>query len=167
MTRFTILLIAAAALIGCTTNTRPGEPVFGKGEVDIDQLRAADWPVAVDGDLGTVEIPFVEPIPPVADDIEDPAAEIARVLELMIRSDETGTTVNITDGTYLDSDPTGLGEFTCSLNSGRDVATVTFWNESSDGLTLKTDRTYTVQITIQDNDYVETLPANAFTVQPE
>lgn len=139
----------------------------GKGELDISALQDGEWPVRINGDLGVVELPFSTPLPSSIDDLEDPGEEIAEALTLLIESDETETTASLMDGTLVDGAPDEPGEYSCAVNEDRTEATIRFYNESEAGLTVKTDRTYTVMITIDGSDYVEDLDASTFTVQPE
>jgi len=139
----------------------------GKGELDIAALQDGEWPVQINGELGVVRLPFSTPLPSSIDDVEDPGEEIADALTLLIESDETETTASLMDGTLVDDVPDEPGEYSCTVNEERTQATIRFFNESDAGLTVKTDRTYTVMITIDGSAYVEDLDASTFTVQPE
>ncbi|MDH5670739.1 MAG: hypothetical protein OEZ06_01230 [Myxococcales bacterium] len=168
MNKLLLILFCAVALAACSSDTDPGGSGDLKGTVDIKQLTAGDWPVSVSDGVSTVEVPFSNAVPESALAAEvDPGAEIAGAVFLNVKSDETGATANLTDGELVDGDPTGPGEFTWELNDARDLATLTFWNATGEGLTLKTDRTYTAQIAITKNDFIDTLLATNVTLQPE
>lgn len=138
-----------------------------KGELNIDLLQEATWPVQIDGDLASVNVPFSTPLPSAVEDLEDPGEELASAISMAVRSDESGATVNFTNGTFVGDEPDEPGEFTLTLNAARTQATLTFFNESPNGLTLRTDRTYTVSIAIDGSDYIEDLVSSTFEVAPE
>ena len=125
------------------------------------------WPVKIDGDTASVQVPFLEPVPEGADHLEDPELELENAISLTVKSDETGTTANITGGTPVAGDPNEPGEYAWELNEARDEATLTFFNETSAGLTLQTDRTYTAQLQVTENEFLGEVLSTKIRVQPE
>lgn len=136
-----------------------------KGEVDIGKLKADDWPVVLDGALGTVDLPFKKPVPgsfvPTSND------DLGKSVTLIARSDRTGATVNLTSGKLIAGTPSAPGEWSVKLNADRTKATIAFFNEIGDGLELDPDLTYEVQISISTNNYIESLSTSTFTVLTE
>ena len=167
MRKASLFIGLVVGLVGCTVDHEPSSGSSEKGEVDIELLQSTDWPVTIDGDVGTVALPFARPVPNSVFNIDDVKAELSDSVIMTVRSDETGVTANLADSAPVDLDPANPGDFSWELNPDRDQATLTFYNETPGGLTLKTDRTYTVNVEITENDYVKTLPASTFTVAPK
>jgi hypothetical protein len=175
----TIFFLLCLGLASCSVNDTPtpddqaiedgGKIPIQKGKIDLTALRKDAWPVALTGDLATVTVPFSQAVPGwgATDGFGKVRDALEKSVSLLVRSDETNITAALTKGMAVDATPKGPGEFSWKLNAKRKSATITFWNATSDGLTLKSDRTYTVQFTITANDYLETLPSTTFTVQPE
>lgn len=155
---FALSLLAAAA---CSDD---GDSSGAKGVVDEDALDADGVTVTLNGDIGTVDVPFIAPVPNKADmmELSDSLDDAA---SLTVRSDVTGTTANLSDGTWVEGDPSGPGEFNWELNDSRDMLTFTFYNETTAGTTLKTDRTYTGTMQIATNPYVENVASTAVAVE--
>ena len=159
--------LCGVGLLGCTADTSTGSGI-DKGVIDVEQMRENQpWPVTLKGDTASVKVPFLEPVPEGADHLDDPEGQLEDAISLIVKSDETGTTANITTGKPVASDPDKPGEFSWKLNEARDEATLTFFNEAADGLTLKTDRTYTVQVAVTENDYLGEVGTTKFRVQPK
>jgi hypothetical protein len=155
------LAVAAALTAGCGG----GEGTeIRKGEVDHDMLDAGVTVTIAADNTGSVDVPLSVPAPNVPDaDIE---GALGDAVGLVVTSDETGASADITSGTLVTGTPSAPGEYAWALDGDRDTATLTFYNESPGGLTLKTDRTYTAQFAIGTNDYIEDMPAMTFTVTP-
>lgn len=159
--------LCGIGLVGCTADTGTSGGV-SKGVIDVEQIRDSQpWPVSIDGNKASVTVPFLEPVPEGADHLDDPEAELEDAVSLVVKSDETGTTANITTGTPVASSPNEPGEFAWELNTARDEATLTFFNEAPGGLTLKTDRTYTVQVSVTENEFLGEVASTSFKVKPK
>jgi hypothetical protein len=155
------LVIAAALAGGCGEGD---DTQIRKGEVDHDMLDAGVTVTIATDNTGSVDVPLSVPAPNVPDaDIE---SALGAAVGLVVTSDETGASADITSGMLVSGSPSSPGEYAWALNDTRDTATLTFYNESPGGLTLKTDRTYTAQFAIGTNDYIEDMPAMTFTVTP-
>ena len=173
-----LLLLASFAVVGCGNEDVPepdldmfdaGTSIPSKGKIDMPALKKADWPVTLNGDLAEVIVPLSEPVPgsDSVDDFDTVRAAFVESVSLLVQSDESKATAKFATGKPVEGVPAAVSEFSWKLNSKRDKVTITFWNESATGLTLKAGKSYTVQITINTNDYIETLPTAAFTVVPE
>ena len=93
--------------------------------------------------------------------------EMDGAVSLFVTSQASGASADLGAGTALDDiggTPGAPSEFTWSLNSDRDEATLTFYNETPAGLTLKSDRLYFADFSVSSNDYVENLSAISFEV---
>lgn len=162
MKRFTGSLFALS-LLAATACADDDDAGGAKGRVDEAALDADGVTVTLNGNTASVDVPFSEPVPSnPADEALNEALDTAA--SLSIRSDVTGTTANLADGEWVDGDPSGPGEFNWALNEDRDMLTFTFYNETTAGTTLKTDRTYTASVSISTNAYVENLASTAVAV---
>lgn len=93
------------------------------------------------------------------------AEELSTAVTFVIRSDVTDSTADIASGTLVtDAAPTAPGQWTFELNEARDAATITFVNEDTAGLTLKTDRTYTGTLAVVPNTYIESVASFTMSV---
>lgn len=159
-----ILLVAVpVALAGCSDDDLE-LPL--KGVVDTDSLSAGAT-VQLQGSLGTVSVPFTSsrPIPDVPDaDFED---EMDGAVSLVVSNPATGTTVDLAAGELVASAPSGAGEFTWAIASDRASATITFYNQTGSGLNLDEGSTYTAQLSIATNDYVQRVTPMTFDVSVE
>jgi hypothetical protein len=132
-----------------------------KGAVDEAEVSTGVT-VTLSGRNGTVRVPFVEPVPNVAD--EDFEEELQGAVSLSVVSAASGSSADLTTGTLVSDSPSGPGEWSWTFNEDRDEATLTFFNESASGLTLKPQNSYSATLTIATNAYVERLPGFAFQV---
>ncbi len=152
--------MAALTLGGCNGDDAVE---IRKGIVDTDTLEAGVV-VSIAGSLGTVSVPMSIPVPNVTDAAFE--AELEAACSLVISSNVTGSTLDISVGELITGAPSAPGEYAWAINDARDSITMTFWNQSPSGLTLKTDRDYNVAMAIDNNEYIETLAAMQFTAQP-
>lgn len=173
-------LVLALALVGCNVDIDfPGgggggddgeeDPPGSKGQIDRSAMQAGAV-VMLSGSFGTVDVPFIVPVPEGQADTDtdgdqDLEAELAGAVSLIVSSTSTGATVDLTDGTLVDGIPAAPGEWTWGLNGARNRATMTFFNSSSGGLTLKPDLVYDAMLSIASNSYVETEGAFMFPVR--
>ena len=134
-----------------------------KGQVDEDMLSAGVQ-VTIAGDVGTVDVPMALPVPNVTNSQLE--GELQAACAFTLSSDQSGATVDILAGNLVDGDPASPGDYSYSINDARDTITVSFYNQSPGGLTVKTDRTYTAAMAIEFNDYIEVVENMTFTVTP-
>ncbi|MEM7159870.1 MAG: hypothetical protein AAF799_43925 [Myxococcota bacterium] len=133
----------------------------GDARLDVDEL-ADGVTVEIEGALGTVELPFELPVPEVGD--EEFETEMERSVSLFIASDMSGAAADLAVGTPVDGTPAAPGEFAWSLDEDRELVTLTFFNESPGGLTLKPGRPYSAQLSVTSNRYVLSVAAISFAV---
>ena len=164
MNRFTAFVFCGSmvATIGCN-----GDDVDlgDKAIIDADRLEEG-WTVQLSGATGRVEVPFLEPLPGSEDDDEDIQRELDGAVELVVQSKATGTTADLRSGELVDGTPNDAGEYSWSLNDDRDVAELTFYNETPGGYTLKSTSEYEAQLSVSSNDYVEGLDTITFDIDP-
>ena len=142
-----------------------------KGQIDRPALEGGVT-VTISGDVGTVVLPFVEAVPEIGDDtsgsgedtLED---EMASAVSLVVTSSNSGATADLASGTVVGGAPIAPGEWNWELNGARDQATMTFYNTSPGGLTLKSAVSYDASLSIATNEYIEEEEAFAFTVSVE
>ena len=159
--RFCLLAGFLVPLAGCPDD---GDVVdVRRGVVDESALNQGVI-VSLSGSNGSVTVPFEEPVPDVPDD--DFQDEMEGSVSLLVSSTLSGSSADIGAGNPLDpgSSPSAPGDFSWELNADRDQATLTFFNETPSGLTLKTTNPYSATFSVSPNDYVESVPAISFTV---
>lgn len=137
-----------------------------KGEIDRPALESGVT-VTLSGDVGTVTLPFIVDVPEVGADtdggnpLED---ELAGAVSLVITSNNSGATADLAAGILIEDSPSSAGEWSWTLNGDRDEATMTFFNASVSGLTLKPSVTYDAALSIATNEYIVDEDAFSFTV---
>lgn len=161
-TRICLLVAAILPPLGCADDSEEAE--VRRGRVDSGSLTDGVM-VSISGSVGTISVPFEVEVPSVSDsDFQD---EMDGSVSLLVTSQASGASADIGVGIALEdigATPGAPGEFTWELNSDRDEATLTFFNETPAGLTLKSDRMYFADFSVGPNDYVETLSAISFEV---
>ncbi len=133
------------------------------GKVDTEALTAGPS-VVLSGDLGTVEVPLVRPLP--AGDDEDVASDLSGTVSLVVSSRETGATADLAAGSLVPTNPAAPGEYAWSIDDERTTVTLEFYNQTPGGLTLKVGRTYDVEFAVQPNGWIDIVPTMAFSVVP-
>jgi hypothetical protein len=137
-----------------------------KGEIDRPALESGVT-VTISGDVGTVTLPFLVSVPEVGGDtgggnqLED---ELSTAVSLVVTSNSSGATADLAAGILTEDSPSSVGQWNWTLNDDRDEATMTFFNSTVSGLTLKSSVTYDAALSIASNEYVETEDAFSFTV---
>jgi hypothetical protein len=135
-----------------------------KGIVDEEALEAGVV-VTLRGDLGEVEVPFAVPVPASADTTDaETAQQVAGAVSLVVANRNSGVTADLADGTLVEETPTAAGQWSFVLNEERDLATLTFFNESPLGDALRTSGEYDAYLSIAENDYVEAVPSIGYAV---
>jgi hypothetical protein len=157
------IMIAAS---GCADDV-PEPPRADKGVVD-EAALAGGVVVVLDAQTGQLTVPFVEPVPATeggtggnGDEFED---QLSGAVSLVVSSDVSGTTANLVSGILVDSAPTAAGQWTWSFNEANDAAALTFFNQTTAGLTLDPANTYSATLGVGTNDYVENVSPLVFTV---
>jgi hypothetical protein len=154
-----LFLMGLVASIGCGDDD--GTSTLQKGEVD-ESMLTSGVVVSLASGQGSVVVPFSTPVPDVPDDdFED---EMSGAVSLLVSSNASGASADLMAGTLVSGPPSGPGEYNWSLNGDRDRATMTFFNQTPAGLTLKPGNTYTAQLAVTTNDYVDRVSAISFQV---
>lgn len=158
--RTALLLGLGAATLAACGDDGDGAMTLRKGEID-EAALSSGVSVNISGQTGTVSVPFIEPVPNVPD--ADLEAELEAAVSLFVQSDASGSSADLAAGSIVGS-PAGPGEWSWDLNEDRDEATMTFFNESPGGLTLKNGVSYTATMTLTANDYIESVSAFSMAV---
>jgi len=136
-----------------------GEPLT-KGRVDVVAL-ANSATVTLSGATGSITVPFATPVPNVPnDDLEE---ELSGAVALTVSSPRTQVSFNLMDGVLADL-PAAPGEYSWVLNAARDQATLTFFNSTTTGFTLKQGLAYDALLSVGPNDYVQQVTQTSFSV---
>lgn len=162
MKKFRFALLCSTVVLGASCTSDDDTATLRKGVVD-DSLFSGTVQVSVQGATGSVAVPFKTPVPDVPDsDLQD---ELDGAVSLVVASPRSGASADLASGTMVDGDPSKPGEFSWKLNSARNQATLTFFNESSGGLTLDNGSSYTAMFSLSTNDYVSRQSPIAFDVE--
>lgn len=150
-----ISLVSASLLTGC-----PSDEVISKGVLD-EAALSAGAAVACVSDVCTVDIGLEQPVD---GDVAPETLQqfINSTTSVLIQSDMTGTSANLTEGTAVEGTPAAAGEYSWTFNDARDNVTLSFFNLTTSGLTLKADRTYTGTVSVSTNPYLENVDAASF-----
>jgi hypothetical protein len=154
-----LFLASAVASVGCGDDGDGA--TLRKGQVDEDQLTPGVT-VTISTGLGTVTVPFSEPVPVVPDG--DFETEMSDSASLLVTSNQSGASADLMAGSIVDSGPSAPGEYSWELNADRDLATMRFFNETPGGLTLTPGLSYTAQLAVTTNDYIERVSAISFPI---
>lgn len=162
-----MLILGALVLSssGCPDDSPAAVPPE-KGRIDRTALEGGIT-IVIAEDLGTVVVPFENEVPEPADDTGGDTSfqdEMAGAVSLVVTSNQSGTTANLASGTIVEGTPAAPGEWSWVLNDARDEATMTFFNATGDGLTLKSNVTYQAMLSVAGNGYVESEDAFSFDV---
>jgi hypothetical protein len=149
----TAILLGVTGSMLAACNNDDGAVSVRKGEIDEGALTSGVT-VTIAGSLGTVQVPFSEPVPEVPDATFE--AELEDAVSLLVVSNQSGATADLMAGSVVAS-PSSPGQWSWQLNEDRDLATMTFFNETPGGLTLKAGNSYTAQFSVSVNDYIERL----------
>ena len=158
--RATLLLALGATPMVSACGDDGGVVATRKGVVDEAALTTGVT-VTLSGQTGSLVVPFAEPVPDIDDD--DLVEEVEAAVSLSVRSPASGATADFASGRLVEGTPSAAGEWSFELNDDRDAATLTFFNQSPGGLTLKTSNTYTATLSLSTNRYIERL--STFTIQ--
>jgi hypothetical protein len=158
--RATLLLAFGTTTLLTACGDDSGSVTFKKGIVD-EAALSSGVTVRVSGQTGSVAVPFVEPVPDVAD--EDLQDELQGAVSLGVVSNVSGAATDLAAGTLVDGTPAAPGQWSWQLNDDRDEATLTFFNQTPSGLTLTVGNPYSATLSLSTNDYIERL--SAFTMQ--
>jgi hypothetical protein len=161
------LSLASIALAACNdSGSVDGGDV--KGRIDRGAL-VSGVTVAISGQTGQVAVPMEVAIPEDQvgggsggdDDLEN---ELSGAVSLMVANNATGTIVDLASGTIVPGSPVAPGQWSWELNGARDNATMTFYNQTTVGQVLFSSNTYTAQLSVSSNGYVESESAFTFPI---
>jgi hypothetical protein len=150
----------AGAGDGCEGGGDGGDGGFeAKAAVDVASLQQNGLVIQINGDLasGTVSLCGGVSTTPVDETLD---LYLANAVSIVVVSDTTGLSASFsTPGvTYVEGTPAAPGEYTWSLNDPlRDAWTVTFYNETPLGQMLKVGGSYTAEVRVEINPYIEDL----------
>ena len=151
--------LGALAAIGCAGDDTT---TISKGEVDVATLEDEGVMVAMAGDVASITVPFVDPVPMASASAVE--SEMSDATSLVVSSVASGSSADLSDGTLVEGEPKEPGEYAWELDEERSEMTLTFYNETASGLTLKTGSSYRATLSISENDFVVEVPAMTFDI---
>lgn len=146
--------ITLAAVVNCSDPKEVFPPE--KGKVDHVALQNGVTVTLAD-ELGSLSVPFIIPVD--YDDEEDFRDALTSAVTLVVTSSTTGVTADLVSGILVDEAPDDEGEWNFVFVDGGSEADLTFFNRTTDDLTLKVDAPYEALLSIAENDYIVALPA--------
>ena len=81
---------------------------------------------------------------------------LASAITLTVENKDSGATVDLTQGTLVQSGPESPGEYSIATNDDRDTITVQFFNQIQDGRSLQESGNYGVVVEVKQNEYLVT-----------
>ncbi|MBL8943740.1 MAG: hypothetical protein JNK45_11350 [Myxococcales bacterium] len=161
-------LLITAFLGACSGDTTES----GVAKVAVDEpteLLDADGDGAakgtVDGDVAELTFELGEPLPEIAfrvDGTEDAAVlDVVDALSFVVSSPRSGVTATLEDGELVAGPPDAAGEWSVELADDRMSFTVSWYNETRSGLTMKSGETYDTVFSLDDNCCVAAFPATS------
>jgi hypothetical protein len=147
------LLVPAIAAVGCSLIT-DFDTAAGKFSLDANLDDTVTVTLSSAG-TGTIALVMLDEELPDADDATLLALIDEDMITLSVANDDTGTSVNLTDGARVEGTPTGAGEYALALSEDRMTLTITFYNDIA-GSSLVPGGAYTAAIQVLDNDHFNT-----------
>jgi hypothetical protein len=159
MKKFSVCgFLGALAATGCGGDETES---MGKGTVDVASLEDEGVQAAVEADVAAIGVPMSAPFPAGSKaEIED---EMLGAASLVVSS-PTGTSADLADGIVVDGEPSAPGEFNWELDDDRTTLTISFYNETVNGMSMKPGTEYTATLQIAENEFTGEVPATTFTV---
>lgn len=156
------LLFAAVCLAACSNDAAES----GVAKVDIEDPATVLDPdgdgtaeSTVEGTVAAMSLELAEPLPEIPFRIagtEDGAVmDVVAALTLIVSSPRSGVSVSLAEGEMVAGPPSGPGEFSVDLSDDRMEITVSWFNETKGGLTMKAGEEYDVVYALDDNCCVD------------
>ena len=95
----------------------------------------------------TISIDLLNPLPE-AKDSADLLVLLGQTVSLQVEKMTTGVTVNLTDGSRINTQPTSAGQYMLSLEEDRLTVSVIFMNETVNGKSLDENESYVASISV-------------------
>jgi len=153
-----LLFTGAVILSGCGDDSADAT---AKAVIDEAALEEGLM-VTLSGNLATIDLPFSTAVPAATND--ELEAELMDAVSLIVENEATGTTANLTSGSLVDTTPASAGQYTWALDTERDTLTITFYNETTNGLSLSAGTPYVAEFSVTSNEYVVNVPSMAVPV---
>lgn len=159
MKKFSVCcFLGALAATGCGGDETEST---GKGEVDVASLEDEGVQASVEAEVAAIGVPLAAPFPAgTKSEIED---EMLGAASLVVSS-ENGTSADLADGIVVDGEPSAPGEFNWELDEDRTTLTISFFNETVNGMSIQPGAEYTATLQIAENKFTAEVPATTFTV---
>lgn len=159
MKKFSVCcFLGALAAIGCGGDETESS---GKGEVDVASLEDEGVEASVQAEVAAIGVPMAAPFP--AGTKSAIQEEMIGAASLVVSS-PNGTSADLSDGIVVDGEPSAPGEFNWALDSDRTTLTISFFNETVNGMTMDPGTEYTATLQIAENMFTDEVPATTFTV---
>ena len=153
-----ISLALAITSVGCGPVVNMDVP---KAEVDVANVMN-DIAVTVTNDIGTVVMTFDIPIPEGSDDELKTALETS--VSVIVKSPRSDISISLDQGLPVTGAPEQPGELSWALSEDRRTATLSFFNTTAEGLSLRRGAIYDVALTVSENEFISPIETSSFSV---
>lgn len=145
-----------AAVVGLlmTAACADDEPDQTKGQIDVNTLQLGTT-VTLTADIGSASVPLIVALPD--ENLDEIATVLSAVVSLVVTNDATAVSADLSSGSPVDVTPAAAGQYSWSVNSTRDLATLTFYNMTANGLSLQVGGKYNAMLSVAENAFVETV----------
>ena len=151
--------LGALAAVGCGGDDTSS---VAKSEVDVEMLEDEGVVAEVTEEVAAIGFPLSKPFPEAdRQAIED---EMLGAASLVVSNQDSGASADLADGVPVTGEPKAPGEFTWELDEDRVTLTITFFNETSTGMSIDPGKEYIATLAIAANAFTDEVPATTFTV---
>ena len=162
-----ILLITAflGACSGDTTESGVAKVAIDEPTDLLDEDGDGAAQGAVEADVAVMTFELGEPLPEVSfriDGTEDGAVlDVVAALSFVVSSPRSGVTATLEDGELVAGPPDAPGEWSVDLADDRMSFTVSWYNETRSGLTMKAGEVYDAVFSLDENCCIDSFPATS------
>jgi hypothetical protein len=158
----TTLLVACA---GDTTESGVAKVALDDPSQVLDEDGDGAAKGTIEQDVATLTFELGEPLPEIpfrVDGTEDAAVlDVIDAMTFVISSPRSGITVSLDEGELVAGPPEAAGEWSVSLSANRKRFTISWYNETRSGLTMKSGEAYDAVYSLDDNCCVASFPAQS------
>jgi len=151
-----LLIASSFALTAC-----PADDIDAKINLLVNDLVDNGMVISLSGDIASGSVSFDAPVSDTpTNETLDLYLESAVTINVVADESGSNTSFGQMGVTWVAGTPAAAGEYNWSLNADRTTATLQFFNESPNQLTLKPGVAYTAEIAVGSNPYVNEVPAS-------
>lgn len=152
-----LFLLVTVISSGCTLIT--DFPEYGDSGTDVlyslaDNVANPVQVVLINDKDAVISLDLDESLPETSDDDSVLEQLLASSITLTLKNKDSGTTVDLTQGTRVKDEPDSPGEYRISTNADRNQISVQFFNQIQNGRSLRADGDYEAVVEVRQNNYL-------------